>query len=236
MKTTFIYILSCPLSDHVRYIGKSDNPQKRLLQHIRRCEKEISRKNSWLRGLKKKSLFPDLIIIDEVPTMEWEFWEQYYISLFKSWGFDLLNMTNGGDSPPINRWNAGKKMSQEYRDKCSKAQKGNKNGLGRKLSEESKQKMSDAHKGNQYSLGRVLSDETKRKIGDSKKGNKNMLGKCRSEETKKKISMGHKGKVISEETRAKMRKSKTGIVMSEETKEKIRQKAIARQRIEGRFV
>lgn len=34
--------------------------------------------------------------IDIVPTKEWKFWEKYYISLFKSWGFNLTNKNNGG--------------------------------------------------------------------------------------------------------------------------------------------
>lgn len=41
---------------------------------------------------------PNLIleVIDEVEDNEWKFWEEYYISLFKSWGFKLENKNNGG--------------------------------------------------------------------------------------------------------------------------------------------
>jgi len=37
-----------------------------------------------------------LEIIDEVLTEEWRYWEEFYISLFKSWGFNLKNKNNGG--------------------------------------------------------------------------------------------------------------------------------------------
>lgn len=40
---------------------------------------------------------PELIIIDEVPKSEWVYWEKFYISLFKTWGFSLVNYTDGGD-------------------------------------------------------------------------------------------------------------------------------------------
>ena len=42
-----------------------------------------------------------LEILDEVPTKDWKFWEQHYISLFKSWGFDLKNKNNGGGGPVV---------------------------------------------------------------------------------------------------------------------------------------
>lgn len=42
-------------------------------------------------------LKPIIEIIDEVPVSEWEFWEIYWISQFKTWGFDLTNGTEGGD-------------------------------------------------------------------------------------------------------------------------------------------
>jgi hypothetical protein len=61
------------------YIGKSIKPQNRIYEH----------KTS-------KCLNVFMEIIDEVPTSEWKFWEKYYISLFKSWGFILINKNNGG--------------------------------------------------------------------------------------------------------------------------------------------
>ncbi len=34
-------------------------------------------------------------IVAEVKYSEWEFWEQHYISLFKSFGFNLTNHLKG---------------------------------------------------------------------------------------------------------------------------------------------
>jgi group I intron endonuclease len=237
MEITFVYTLSCPLSGHVRYIGKSNNVAKRLKQHIRRCKVEVSKKNSWLRGLLNKNLLPVIEILDEVPINEWIFWEQHYISLFKSWGFDLLNMTGGGENPPVNRWNLGKQMSLESRSKMSLAQKGNKNGLGKTKSEEARKLLSKAHKGNKYCVGRILSDETKMKIGAKNKGRKSPTeGKKYSDESKLKMSLKRKGIKLSEETRLRMSQSKTGVIMKAEVKDKIRSKCMNRPREKGRFI
>ena len=39
----------------------------------------------------------ELEIIDEVE--DWKYWEEFYIELFKSWGFKLENKNNGGGGP-----------------------------------------------------------------------------------------------------------------------------------------
>lgn len=190
----------------------------------------------WLVGLKKAGLNPELFIIDEVSIVGWEFWEQHYISLFRSWGFDLVNMTNGGDNPPICRWNKGKKMSAASRAKMSESQKGNKNGLGKIKSAETRAKLSKAHTGNKYSVGRVLSQETKDKIGDSHKGNKYCLGRKLSDETKKKMSNKKLGIKKSDEAKRKMSEYRTGRKLSVNQVNKIIEYVKTRVRVKGRFV
>lgn len=134
---TYIYSLNCPITEEVRYIGKSNNPTKRLNSHT--SDKSKNYKASWIKSLKEQNLKPVLEIIDEVSNLEWEFWEQHYISLYKSWNFKLTNLTNGGDgvnqnTVPWNKglkfpgtsWNIGISPSKEIRDKISKTLKGNK--------------------------------------------------------------------------------------------------------------
>ena len=94
---TYIYTLS----DHngnVRYVGKSDNPTKRLWTHISESKKGFdNHKHRWMRWLLKNENFPILDIIDEVFVDDWRFWESYWIEQFKAWGFKLTNSTKGGD-------------------------------------------------------------------------------------------------------------------------------------------
>lgn len=109
--TTFIYTLSEPGDNGVvRYVGKSGDPGFRLEKGHKK-EKGNSHKNHWLKSLLKQGLEPVLEILDEVPENEWRFWEMYYISLVKSWGFNLVNdpklLGGEGWSKGHSPWNKG---------------------------------------------------------------------------------------------------------------------------------
>jgi len=58
--------------------------------------KTISERNRKYNHKNKFGKNTILEIIDEVPTEEWKYWEEFYILLFKSWGFNLKNKNNGG--------------------------------------------------------------------------------------------------------------------------------------------
>jgi len=89
--------------------------------------------------------------------------EIYMIAVFgrKDLGTGILrNKTNGGEGA------SGAVRSDDFKKKISIAQK------GKKLSEETKNKISKAHKGNQYWLGKKLTEQHKRNCAKSKYGNK----------------------------------------------------------------
>lgn len=99
MDTTYIYYL-CKDNGVPLYIGKTKNPPKiRLNNHKHKKEKNLT-----------------LNVIDKIPTSEWKFWEKHYISLFKSWGFQLINKNNGGGGSK-----GGYTLTQETKDKIGKA-------------------------------------------------------------------------------------------------------------------
>ena len=114
METTFIYGLKDPRTDIIRYIGKTNNIEKRLEHHIANREYLNSHKNSWIKGLINNGISPKLEIIDEVPVDNWQFWEKHYIKLFKSFGAKLVNGSEGGDGG----------VTKEVAEKISKARKG----------------------------------------------------------------------------------------------------------------
>jgi hypothetical protein len=76
---TDIYYLTYNHEDVPFYVGKSKNCYSRLFAHKKTYGKNIK-----------------MIKIDKVKNKEWLFWEKYYVSLFKSWGFKLDNKNNGG--------------------------------------------------------------------------------------------------------------------------------------------
>jgi len=111
-----IYALIDPITEEVRYIGKSWNPLKRLKEHIKDCNTEKTRKAFWIRSLRRRSLFPGLIVLCEVEERDWQSAEQYCILLFASVGCSLVNGDGGG-------LGSGR-HTPELRAKISKALKG----------------------------------------------------------------------------------------------------------------
>lgn len=91
-----IYILIDPITNKVRYVGKTKGSlEKRLYKHC--CDKHKYHKALWVQKLKRDNLKPLIYLIDEVLEKDWIFWEQYWIEQFKAWGFDLTNTTLGGE-------------------------------------------------------------------------------------------------------------------------------------------
>lgn len=153
---TFIYTLTDPRTNQIRYVGKSVNLRGRIDGHM--YNKKKTHCSCWIQSLMKLGEKPILDIIDCVEN-DWQFWEQHYISLFKTWGFDLTNHTNGGEGND-----------------------------GKKLSESTKKKMSLAHKGKQYALGTVHTEEYKQNLKLKLTGNKRAKGAVRTIETRRKLS------------------------------------------------
>ncbi len=53
MEMTFIYSLFDPSTNEIRYVGKSDNLNIRLIEHIRKCKYSITHKNNWIKSFKE---------------------------------------------------------------------------------------------------------------------------------------------------------------------------------------
>lgn len=101
MELTKIYTLEDPRDNIIRYVGKTKQTlNKRLSTHL--CPRENTHTNNWIRSLQLVGLRPIITQVDEVLTSEWQFWEKHYISLFKSWGFNLTNIQEGGDDYSYN--------------------------------------------------------------------------------------------------------------------------------------
>lgn len=93
---TYIYTLSHPITGEVKYVGKTVNPKQRKHNHSNTARDKGTYKRNWINLLKSQKLRPKFEVIDEV-TNDWKFWEKYWISQFKVWGFTLCNYTLGGD-------------------------------------------------------------------------------------------------------------------------------------------
>lgn len=93
----YMYVLYDEYTKQIFYVGKTINPMERLKDHWNIKKKDdVNLKYNAIQFLKNEDLILYMEIIDKVPVSEWEFWEKHYISLYKSWGFSLANICNGG--------------------------------------------------------------------------------------------------------------------------------------------
>jgi hypothetical protein len=83
------------------YVGKTNNP--------------INRKNIHKNKLKQNV---ELIVIDQSNNKDWRWMEEFYIQIFRSWGFNLSNGFKGGGGACY--WTEEQKQNPIRRSKLSK--------------------------------------------------------------------------------------------------------------------
>jgi hypothetical protein len=98
--TTFIYELIDPRNNESKYIGKANDLVKRLERHLNGREHYNKDKKEWIAELLSLGMTPIINQIDEVPKVNWGYWETWWISIYKSWGINLFNIHPGANEPP----------------------------------------------------------------------------------------------------------------------------------------
>lgn len=99
MRNVIIYELIDPDTMLPMYIGKTVlSIEKRFNNHIycATLRKNRTRKDNWIFHLLKQNKRPIIQEVDICDESNWEFWEKHYISLYKYFGFQLLNHLEGG--------------------------------------------------------------------------------------------------------------------------------------------
>lgn len=157
---TFIYVL---LENNIPfYIGKTNNLIRRINHH------------KW--RLNNHNI--EIIELDQVLLNEWKFWEKHYISLYKSWGFKLVNKNEGGGGLTKHNQNSIEKSREKRR-----GQKRPSTSIklkGKLISNETKRKIS-------------LSNSKPKPIGFGDKISKIKTGQKQTEESNLKRRKSHLG-------------------------------------------
>lgn len=96
MASTFIYALCEPDTRKVRYIGKANNPLKRLGLHLSVSAKLDTHLGHWLSKLRESGTKPILSVLREVPEEIWQEEEIGYIRQARELGMNLVNGNGGG--------------------------------------------------------------------------------------------------------------------------------------------
>lgn len=127
----YIYALRDPKGE-VRYIGKTNDPEKRLRKHISgaRTRKENHHNANWIRTLLAVGQQPTMEVLYSVaPHETWQEVEKYFIDAYRAMGFNLTNILEGGGaefdvSPAAVAARAAKakitRATPEYRAKIGK--------------------------------------------------------------------------------------------------------------------
>lgn len=195
---SFIYALTDPYTLEVRYIGKTNDPNKRYSQHFAPHELGVdSYKSRWIASLLRKNTYPTMIMIEECSQENLNSREIFWISNYRNlYGWRLTNSTNGGDGGNLL---IREDIKRRHSENTSKGLK------GKKKSPEHIQNMTLPK------IGKKHTEEHKRKIGLSVSGNKNgFYGKHHSDELKSFLRERFTGKPMNftEEQKEKMRKTR----------------------------
>ncbi len=207
------YLSSSGSPENFRYVGLTKNSLKRRYSgHLLKTKYNDTHKDRWIKREHKLG-FTILIklIEDGLTENNVEERERFHIKLLREKGFDLTNLTDGGETNKI--------VSEVVKEKARlsnlrQIQKRKESGLehwnkGIKRSAQTIEKLREVHKGVK------LSEEHKLKLRgrtSPKKGKPmpeahrlKLQGKKRSPEVKEKLSLLKKGIKLSEEQKLKRR-------------------------------
>ncbi len=111
-----IYGLVDPITEELRYIGRSSNGWFRPRNHgIPSSLKHKNKKNSWLKSLRDKGFKPQIILIEDVKIVDnLNESEEFWICYYKSIGCRLTNLSAGGGGT------VGYRHTSETKEKISK--------------------------------------------------------------------------------------------------------------------
>jgi hypothetical protein len=210
----YIYTLSDPKTLEVRYIGQTNNINRRFNDHLSSSVNENNysyhtHKSNWIRKVLMSGDKPIIDIIDECETLEESnYLEKYYIEKYTNDGYKLTNshvsdvtefsietrkkMSEaklGKSLEEIHGTEKAKELKEKFIKRVTKY------NLGRPKSKKTKYKISETLKEyfsnseNHWAYGKKMSDEHNEKLRLAKIDNPKNVGnkKPRTEEVKDKI-------------------------------------------------
>ena len=136
---SYIYGLFDPDSGECRYVGKSDEPDERLKQHLIPRRKNQTYCANWIRSLKACGRQPKLQVLSMAFPQNGESWEDVereWIACYRKKGHRLTNLTPGGDGRQkgsklrpelIKKWRAvkiGTRLSPQTCEKIAASKRG----------------------------------------------------------------------------------------------------------------
>lgn len=169
-----VYALSSSADpENIRYVGrtKHDTPDKRFDKHLSKARSNAGgRVYNWIRSVEQSGSTVVCVSLEDSLTYEESAVREIaHITDLKARGFDLTNMTNGGEGT------LGRVVSPEARAKISET-------LKERMSPEIREKNGSANR------GKPMSTETRAKIAET------LRGRTLTPEHVENAAAGHRGK------------------------------------------
>lgn len=142
-----IYALISPEDGYVFYIGATKNERSRLSGHMSSSRKMISAKDVLINSFNAP---PELLILDECRLDDATYWEDFYISLFRGYGFQLLQSAKSGYTFSLKTRSGLKEKERPYTNIA--------------VSSEIHEMLSDFLKKSYYSIGKWTEKAIKEKL------------------------------------------------------------------------
>jgi len=96
----FIYTLKDPMTDEIRYVGKTKNLKDRLYRHTApaylKNDKHLH-KTRWIQKLLNVDHLPIMEVLEECTNENVNELEQYWIEQLRAWNIKLTNHSTGGE-------------------------------------------------------------------------------------------------------------------------------------------
>jgi len=109
----YIYALRDPTNSYVRYVGKTNNLERRYKAHIQRSRWSNLHSSNWIRSILKNGLSPIMDVLEVCDEDNWEDREIFWISYYRDI-YDLTNILDGG-SHKATYGRLGKGWSEQQR-------------------------------------------------------------------------------------------------------------------------
>lgn len=177
------------------YIGQTNDLYSRYKSGVSKSQRFLYRSYKKY-GEDNHKLFTIIIFKGAFTQQDLDYWERYYIEVYKAEGYQLLNIREGGGNQgklsEVTKKLIGVKSKKWVEDNPEKAKErtmnATKSNIGKKRSEDTKRLMS------QSASGKQRTEEHRKNLSEAKKGKPSSFkGKTFSEESKRKLSESKKG-------------------------------------------
>ena len=186
----YVYEHWRPDRDECFYVGKGRGKRANAMYGRNRYHKFIQDKLSKMGLCVEVRIYKGQLTEEESFKIEVE-----RIAFWKSYGIDLVNLTDGGEGQ------FGRRLSEDAKKRIGESSKARNAGI--KHSDATKRKMSEAAKGRvPHNKGKKLSPEQIERLRQAN------IGRRLSDEIRVKMSLAHKGRKHSPEAIENMRAAK----------------------------